>query len=128
MKISPNDGIIELNHFQRSINLSCTVRELPINKIDPLRIRWYHNKHEINHHRNSHLINKYSHSNQATLILYINHLSLNHSGLFTCNYDSGLISKDVQIFFTSSGKSVFIVLMCLHKLFLYSTRIFKIYE
>ncbi|CAF4442061.1 unnamed protein product, partial [Rotaria sp. Silwood2] len=42
MKIYPNDGIIELNRYQRSINLSCMVRELPINIIDPLKIKWYH--------------------------------------------------------------------------------------
>ncbi|CAF0733770.1 unnamed protein product [Adineta steineri] len=102
MKILPNDGIIELNHLQRSINLSCTIRELDQNIIDPLKIKWYHNKHEISHQRNSHLINKYSHNNQATLILYIHNLSTNDSGLFTCNYDNGLIIKDVQIVYTSA--------------------------
>ncbi len=106
MKVYPNDGIIELNHFQHSINLSCTVRELPTNTIDPLKLKWYHNKHEINHQRNSHLIHKYPHHNQATLILYIHHLSLNDSGLFKCIYDNGLLSRDVQIIYTSSGKSI----------------------
>ena len=105
MKILPNDGIIELNRAQHSINLSCTVRELSSSTIDPLRIKWYHNKQEISHQRNSHLINKYSHHNQATLTLYIHHLSLNDSGLFKCIYDNGRISKDAQIFYTSSGKS-----------------------
>jgi hypothetical protein len=106
MKIFPNDGTIELTHHQHSINLSCTVRELSTNPIDPLRLKWYHNKHEINHQTNSHLISKYPHHNQATLILYIHHLPLNDSGLFKCSYDNGLISKDVQIFYTSSGKSI----------------------
>ncbi|UJR31597.1 hypothetical protein I4U23_019083 [Adineta vaga] len=102
MKIFPNDGILELHPSQRSFNLSCTVRELHINSMDPLNIIWYHNKHVINHQRNSHLINKYSHNNQATLILYIHNLSLNDSGLFTCDYNNGLISKNVQILYTSS--------------------------
>jgi hypothetical protein len=106
MKIHPNDGIIELNHFQRSINLSCIVRELPTNSIDPLKLKWYHNKHEIIYQKNSHLINKYSHHNQATLILSIYHLSLNDSGLFKCTYDNGLVSKDVQIYYTSTGRLI----------------------
>ncbi|CAF3767557.1 unnamed protein product [Rotaria sp. Silwood1] len=102
MKILPKDGIIELNHIQRSINLSCTVRELSMHTIDPLRIKWYHNNHEI---PNSHLIENLSlHTNQATLILDIHHLSLNDSGLFKCVYDNGKASKDVRIFYTSSGK------------------------
>jgi hypothetical protein len=105
MKIFPNDGIIELNHFQHSINLSCTIRELPTNTIDPLKLKWYHNKNEINYHRHSHLLNKYPHHNQATLILYIRHLSVNDSGLFKCIYNDGVISKDVQIYYTS-GKSI----------------------
>jgi hypothetical protein len=55
--------------------------------IDPLRIKWHHNNHEIS---NSHLIKSTSaHQNQATLILYIHHLSLNDSGLFKCVYDNG---------------------------------------
>ena len=105
MKIYPNDGIIELNRHQHSINLSCSVRELPTNIIDPLKLKWFHNNQEINHQRNSHLINKYPHHNQATLILYIHHLSLNDTGLFKCVYDNRLISKDVQIFYTSAGIS-----------------------
>jgi hypothetical protein len=109
MKIFPNEGIMELNTLQRSINLSCTIRELPTKTIDPLKLKWYHNKHEINHQRNSHLINKYPHHNQATLILYIHHLSVNDSGLFKCAYDHGLISKDVQILYTSSGKSIYLL-------------------
>jgi hypothetical protein len=70
--------------------------------IDPLRIKWHHNNHEIS---NSHLIKSTSaHQNQATLILYIHHLSLNDSGLFKCVYDNGKASKDVRIFYTSSSK------------------------
>ncbi|CAF3673922.1 unnamed protein product [Rotaria sordida] len=102
MKIFPNDGIIELNPYQRSINLSCTVRELSTNIIDPLKIKWYHNKHHINQHKTSHLINKYPHNNQATLILNIHNLSLNDSGLFECIYNNDIIGKGVQIFYTSS--------------------------
>lgn len=104
MKIFPNDGIIELNRFQRSINLSCTVRELAINTIDPSRLKWYHNKHPINQHKTAHMMNKHPHNNQATLILYINNLSYNDSGLFKCIYNNGIISKDIQLFFTSAGK------------------------
>ncbi|CAF3977780.1 unnamed protein product, partial [Rotaria sp. Silwood2] len=102
MKILPNDGIIELNRYQSSINLSCTVRELSTNIIDPSKIKWYHNKHHINQHKTSHVINKYPHNNQATLILSIHNLSLNDSGLFECIYNDDIISKDVQIFYTSS--------------------------
>jgi hypothetical protein len=70
--------------------------------IDPLRIKWYHNNHEIG---NSRLNKKLSlHQNQATLILYIHHLLLNDSGLFKCIYDNGKASKDVRILYTSSGK------------------------
>ena len=105
MKIFPTDEIIELNAFHRSINLSCTVRELPTNKIDPLKIKWYHNEHQIERHRTSHLISKHSRHNQATLILHIRHSSSNDSGLFKCIYNNGFISKDVQIFYTSSGRS-----------------------
>ncbi len=102
MKILPNDGIIELDHIQRSINLSCVVRELSMHKIDPLRIKWYHNNHEIT---KSQMKKKFfSHQNQATLILYIHHLLLNDSGLFKCIYDNGKASKDVRILYTSSGK------------------------
>ncbi|CAF1181888.1 unnamed protein product, partial [Rotaria sp. Silwood1] len=102
MKIYPNDGIIELKNYQRSINLSCTVRELSTNIIDPLKIKWYHNKYHINQHQTLHIINKYPYNNQATLILYIHNLSLNDSGLFQCIYNNGIISKDVQIISTSS--------------------------
>ncbi|CAF1230126.1 unnamed protein product [Adineta steineri] len=102
MKILPNDGIIELNRVQRSINLSCIVREVSMNTIDPLHLKWYHNNHEI---KNSHSIEKlFKHENQATLHLYIRHLSFNDSGLFKCVYDNGKASKNVQIFYTSSGK------------------------
>ncbi len=102
MKILPNDGIIELDHIQRSINLSCTVRELSIEKIDPLRIKWYHNNQEITH---SHMNKKFViHRNQATLILYIHHLLSNDSGLFKCVYDNGKASRNVRIFYPSSGK------------------------
>lgn len=70
--------------------------------IDPLRIKWYHNNHEIT---NTYLNKKFfSHQNQATLILHIHHLLLNDSGLFKCVYDNGKASKDVQILYTSSGK------------------------
>jgi hypothetical protein len=115
MKVYPNDGIIELNPFQHSINLSCTVRELPSNAIDPLKLKWYHNKHEINHQKTSHLINKFPHHNQATLILYIHHLAFNDSGLFKCVYNDELISKDVQIIYTSSGKSIYSFLLFISK-------------
>ena len=102
MKISPNDGIIKLDRIQRSINLSCTVREISMHRIDPLRLKWYHNNHEI---RNSYMIEKPSgQENQATLTLTIHHLSLNDSGLFKCVYDNGKASKNVRIFYTSSGK------------------------
>ncbi|CAF3792500.1 unnamed protein product [Adineta steineri] len=102
MKILPNDGIIELNRVQRSINLSCIVREVSMNTIDPLHLKWYHNNHEI---KNSQSIEKlFKHENQATLHLYIRHLSFNDSGLFKCVYDNGKASKNVQIFYTSSGK------------------------
>ena len=102
MKIYPNDGIIELNRHQHSINLSCTVRELPTNTIDPLKLKWYHNNHEIS---NAHLTKKVSlHQNQATIILYIHHLSINDSGLFKCVYDNGKASKNVRILYTSSSK------------------------
>ena len=102
IKIFPKDGIIELDHFQRSINLSCTVRELSMHTIDPLRLKWYHNNHEIAH---PHLKKKYLlHQNQATLILYIHHLFFNDSGLFQCIYDNGKASKDVRVLYTSSGK------------------------
>ena len=104
LKIFPNDGILELHPSQRSINLSCTVRDSTLHSIDPINIKWFHNKHEINYQRNSHLINKYSLHNQATLILYIHNLSLNDTGLFTCDYHNGLISKNVQISYTNSSK------------------------
>jgi len=102
MKIYPNDGIIELPYHYRSLNISCSVRELPSNNIDPLELKWFHNNHEIKHETLSHLINKYPHHNQATLTLHIKHLSLNDSGHFKCVYRNSLIiSKDVQIIFTS---------------------------
>jgi hypothetical protein len=73
-----------------------------MNTIDPSQLKWYHNNHEIRH---SHLIEKsLSQENQATLILNIHHLSLNDSGLFKCVYDNGKASKNVRIFYTSSGK------------------------
>jgi len=118
MKIYPNDGIIELDRFQRSINLSCIIRELPTNTIDPLKLKWYHNKHEINYQRNSRLINKNPHHNQASLTLHINDLSLNDSGLFKCSYDNELISKDVQIYYTSTGR---LISYYLYKLFIFCT-------
>ncbi|UJR15081.1 hypothetical protein I4U23_002048 [Adineta vaga] len=100
MKILPNDGIIELNHIQRSINLSCIIRELSMHTVDPLRLRWFHNNHEI---QNSHMIEKpFRHGNHATLYLHIRHLALNDSGLFKCVYDNGKASKTVQILYTSS--------------------------
>jgi hypothetical protein len=102
MKILPKDGVIVLDRIQRSINLSCTVRELSMHTIDPLRIKWYHNDHEITNFRLNKKIS--SHQNQATLILHIHHLLLNDSGLFKCIYDNGKASKDVQILYTSSGK------------------------
>jgi hypothetical protein len=102
MKILPQDGLIELDHTERSINLSCTVRELSTQKINPLQIKWYHNNHEIAYKQ---LKKKYFfHQNQATLILYIHHLLSNDSGLFKCVYDNGKASKDVRIVSTSSGK------------------------
>lgn len=102
IRILPKDGILELNHLQRSINLSCTVRELSMDTIDPLRIKWYHNNHEI---PSSHLIENLSlNKNQATLILDIHHLSINSSGVFKCVYDNGKASKDVRVLYTSSGK------------------------
>ncbi|CAF1603083.1 unnamed protein product [Rotaria magnacalcarata] len=102
MKILPNDGTIEIHNLQRSLNLSCTVREFSTATIDPLKIKWYHNKRPINHHKNVPLINKHPENNQVTFILHINNLSSNGSGLFECIYDNGLISKSVQIFHTSS--------------------------
>lgn len=105
MKVTPHDGPLELHPSQRSINLSCTVRELDAQPIDPLKIKWYHNRNEINYQRSSHVENKYAHNNQATLILYIHNLALNDSGLFTCDYNQGVISKNVQITYTSSGRT-----------------------
>ena len=105
MKITPHDGVLEMYPSQRSTNLSCTVREVDAHSIDPLQIKWYHNKNEINYQPSSHTVNKYAHNNQATLILYIHNLALNDSGLFTCDYKHGFISKNVQIVFTSSGKA-----------------------
>lgn len=104
MRIYPNDGFIELNYPHHSINLSCSIRELPTHTIDPLKLKWYHNNNEINQPKTSHIINKYPHHNQATLILSIRHLSINDSGLFRCIYNHGLVSKDVHIYYTSSGK------------------------
>ena len=70
--------------------------------VDPWRIKWYYNNHEI---ENSHLMRNISlDKNQATLILLTDQLSLNNSGLFKCIYDNGKASKDVRIFYTSSGK------------------------
>lgn len=109
LKIFPNDGILELHPSQRSINLSCTVRDSTLHSIDPLNIKWFHNKHEINYQRNSHLINKYSVHNQATLILYIHNLSLNDTGSFTCDYNDGLISKNVQILYTNSSRFLVVI-------------------
>jgi len=68
IKIFPNDGIIELDNIQRSINLSCTVRELSMNKIDPLRIKWYHNNHEI---ANSHMNKKIFFTSKSSNINFI---------------------------------------------------------
>ncbi|CAM2700000.1 unnamed protein product [Rotaria socialis] len=100
MRILPKDGVIELDDIQRPINLSCTVRELSMHTIDPLRIKWYHNNREI---PNSHLTENLSiHTNQATLILDIHHLSFNDSGLFKCVYDNGKASKHVRLYYTSA--------------------------
>lgn len=130
MKIYPADGIVEFNQHQNPMNLSCTVRELPSQTIDPSKLKWYHNKHEINHKTNSHLLHKYPTHNQATLTLSIHRLSVNSSGLFQCIYDNGLLSRDVQIIPTSSGRcfshaclsSSSSVFFCLSS----STRIFQI--
>lgn len=101
MKIFPKDGILELNPAQRSINLSCTVRELPTHTVDPLKLKWYQNKRLLNHHKTLNSINKNPMHNQLTSVLHIHHLGFNDSGLFQCVYNEGLISKDVEIFYTS---------------------------
>ena len=102
MKILPNDGLIELSHPDRSVNLSCTVRELSTQRINPLQIKWYHNAHEI---APKQLRKKYLfHENQATLILYIHHLFGNDTGAFKCVYENGKASRDVRIVSTSAGK------------------------
>lgn len=106
MKITPNDGIIEFNHIHSPMNLSCTVRELPSHTLDPSKLKWYHNNHEVNHKLNSQSIAKYPPNNQATLTLHIHRLSPNDSGVFQCVYDHGLISRDIQIIHTSSGRLI----------------------
>lgn len=68
--------------------------------IDPLRIKWYHNQHEI---ETIYLIEKSSHLNQATLIASIPQRSLKESDLFKCVYDNGKASKDVRILSSSSS-------------------------
>ena len=106
MNIYPKDGMIELDDFQRSLNLTCTVRELSTHKIDPLRLKWYHKQDELHLLRHSHLVHSRSHPHQASLILSIHPRSPNESGLFRCIYEHGQISKDVHVFYTSSGKSL----------------------
>lgn len=102
LKIFPKDGFLELDTYHRSINLSCTVHDHPSNTIDSLRLKWYHNNHEIAH---TNLKKRFSsQQNHATLILSLHDFFVNNSDLFKCIYDNGKVSKDVRIVYTSSGK------------------------
>lgn len=100
MIILPKDGIIHINPHDHSLNLSCTVRELSTEKINPFKLKWYHNNREIT---SLYLKKKFFfNENQATLILFLDHLLHNHSDVFKCIYDNGKASKHVRIL--SSGK------------------------
>jgi len=102
MMIHPGHGLIEVKDRQRSINITCTVKELPMNTIDPSKLKWYHKQHEIPHSRHSHMIHSHLHPHQASLVLTIQHSSFNDSGFFKCIYDQGKLSKDVQLIYSSS--------------------------
>ena len=119
MKIYPKEGLIELNDQYRTINLTCTVEELAVTPLDPLRLKWYHKNHEIPHSQHSHLIHSHSHPHQASLILTIHHLSFNDSGVFKCIYDQGKLSKDVQLIYSSSGNHSQTNSMCFYFLLFY---------
>ena len=103
MFILPKDGIIHVNPHDHSLNLSCTVRELSTEKINPFKLKWYQNNREIT---SLYLKKKFFfNENQATLILFLDHLLHNHSDVFKCIYDNGKASKHVRILSsTSSGK------------------------
>lgn len=104
MKIHPGgEGSIDLSDHQRAINITCTVKELPTNPIDPAKLKWHHKQHEIPHSRHSHLIHSHLHPHQASLVLTIHHSSFNDSGSFKCIYDHGKLSKDVQLIHSSSS-------------------------
>jgi hypothetical protein len=106
MNIYPKDGMIELNEFHRSINLTCTVRELTTNPIDPSRLKWYHQNEDIHRLRPMPRIHSYSHQNQASSILSISYLSFNDTGVFRCVYDHDKLSKNVHLYFTSAGRHI----------------------
>ena len=114
MRISPADGIVEFNQQQSPMNLSCTVRELPSQTIDPSKLKWYHNKQEVNHKTHPHSLHKYPPHNQATLTLSIRRLPFNDTGLFQCIYDNGLLSRDVQVIPTSSGRAIAVFVVAVY--------------
>lgn len=104
MKIFPKDGLIEVDNDQRAINLSCTVKTSSSETFSPKRLKWFHEDNEIQPSQHSHFSHSIFHQHQASLILAIHHLSVNHSGVFICVYNDGEISKTVQINSKSSGK------------------------
>ena len=108
MKILPKDGILHLHPHTRSLNLSCTVRELSTEKINPFQLKWYHNHREIT---SPHLKKKFFfEENRAELILFLEHFIRNHSDVFQCIYENGKARKYVRILpSTSSGISIFIL-------------------
>jgi hypothetical protein len=100
MQIQPKEQFLLIDRQHSWINLSCTVHETSHQQIDPLRIKWYRNQHEV---EAMYFIEKPPHSNQATLIITIPQETLNDADIFKCIYDNGKASKDVHIVSSASA-------------------------
>lgn len=100
MEIFPKEALVPFDAIASSINLSCTVREVSSQPIDPTRIKWYQNDKEL---ESVYLIDRYSHRNQATSMVSIPSGSLkDESNVFKCLYDNGKASKDVRLMASST--------------------------
>lgn len=98
LKILPDKENLIVDKFLPSVNLSCHVREVSMQAVDPTLLKWYKNNEELD---STFIIEQSSHWNQAKSMIQLPRWLINESDQLQCVYDNGKAQKNLRLYFNA---------------------------